>query len=168
LPLGPSCRFPCVSQMSFILLPVPVIIFCPPSIGAVPWKWHGFLQVQPARNVPVFACWSLAGIPAAISTASSSRAWLRASLSVLLPPPNSSCHRRCLSYPTGECTGRFYTDMLFGWINIATVGQVVYGNSKFLQIPWRAGPFSSAEHGMFPPDGSPCSDSWALQYPFRT
>jgi hypothetical protein len=71
---GPSRQFPCVSQRSFILLPASVIVFCLPSIGAVPWKWPGSVQVQPSQNVAAFACRSPEGIPAAISAASSSRA----------------------------------------------------------------------------------------------
>jgi hypothetical protein len=54
------------------------------STGVVVGKRH-------AQKVPELACWSMEGLTAAKSTASISRAWLRASLSVLLAP-KSSCH----------------------------------------------------------------------------
>jgi hypothetical protein len=58
----------------------------------------------------------------------------------------------------------FPTDVLYGLVDIGTVGQVVYGGSKIpAEIPWSAGPFSSAGHGMLPQGGGYHSDSQAMQ-----
>lgn len=70
----------------------------------------------------------LEGVPASMTVSCS----LRASLSVFLPP-RSSCRFLSLPNPIGESTGSFFTNEVFGQINVDAMSHVVNSDSKLLK-----------------------------------